>query len=152
MKTLRTLLVLCLVALCSSMSFAKKDNKADKNENGIPPSFQGGGVNKFAKWLSERIEYPSDLMDQKIEGRVETRFIIEKNGSMTFDSIMESPSPILSNVVLQLALQAPLWEPAKLFTGEPVRCYIVVPVNFKLEKQEFLRKSIRPYGSKLMYH
>lgn len=152
MKTLRTLLVLCLVALCSSMSFAKKDNKADKNENGIPPSFQGGGVNKFAQWLSERIEYPSDLMDQKIEGRVETRFIIEKNGSMTFDSIMESPSPILSNVVLQLALQAPLWEPAKLFTGEPVRCYIVAPVNFKLEKQEFLRKSIRPYDTKLMYH
>lgn len=69
---------------------------------------------------------------------------------MTFDSIMESPSPILSNVVLQLALQAPLREPAKLFTGEPVRCYIVVPVNFKLE--DFLRKSIRPYGSKLMYH
>ena len=81
MKTLRTLLVLCLVALCSSMSFAKKDNKADKNENRIPPSFQGGSVNNVAQWLSERIEYPSDLMDQKIEGRVVTRFIIEKNGS-----------------------------------------------------------------------
>lgn len=94
------------------------------------PSFQGGDINSFARWISERVTYPAALLNKGVTGRVVVKFIIEKNGTLTFHQIMESPDTLMSREVVLLALRAPRWEPARLENGEPARCYIVLPVNF----------------------
>lgn len=71
------------------------------------PSFQGGDINTFAHWISERIKYPEFMVSKGVRGRVVVKFIIETDDSLTFHKIMESPDTVLSRALVLLALQAP---------------------------------------------
>lgn len=124
-----------LSAVCA-VSHAQTSDSTSREKPKVVrmPSFQGGDINAFARWMSERIKYPESMVNKDIGGRVVVKFIIEKDGSLTFWEIMESPDTVFSREVVLLALQAPRWEPAILENGQPGRCYIVVPVNFKLDR------------------
>lgn len=121
-------------------------------EEVIMPSFMGGDINKFARWVSARIKYPRAMGDSGIEGRVVVKFVIECDGSMTYQDLMEStlrygsPSSIPINEiaqrnsdtlftreVLRVVRQAPPWKPA-MKNGKPVRVFVAIPVNFVLDR------------------
>ncbi|MFR9593826.1 MAG: energy transducer TonB, partial [Rikenellaceae bacterium] len=47
------------------------------------PSFMGGGLDRFHKWVQENVRYPQIAQENGISGRVIINFVIEKNGELT---------------------------------------------------------------------
>lgn len=133
-----------LTAVCA-VSHAQTSDSTSREKPKVVrmPSFQGGDINTFARWISERLQYPESMANKGARGRVIVKFIIEKDGSLTFHEIMESPDTVLSRAVVLLALQAPKWKPALLENGDPARCFIVLPVNFILPDKRNSSRSSR---------
>lgn len=97
------------------------------------PKFKGGDLTKFAYWVHEQIEYPQEAFSQGIGGKVVAEFFIEKDGSVTFSKILESPNEILSKEVERVIKLSPKWEPA-IQKGQKVRVKFAIPVAFAIFK------------------
>ena len=94
------------------------------------PSFPGGDT-AFFSWLSKNIKYPAIAEENGVQGRVLTRFILEKDGSVINVDIVESADPSLDREVARVILSMPRWIPAKV-KGKPVPVYFTLPVTFQL--------------------
>lgn len=101
----------------------------------VMPSFEGGDQIDFLQWVSKRIIYPEKALEQKIEGKVVTSFIIEKNGKFTSPEILASPDTLLSTAVLLALEDSPLWTPGTV-DGNPVHTRLTLPFTFELPEEE----------------
>ena len=95
----------------------------------ILPSFQGGHLNTYRRWVESEVVYPKKLLRKKIGGRVTVEFIIDKDGSVIFSKIMQSPHELLSAEVERVIKSSPKWSPGKQ-RGEPVMVKMQLPVEF----------------------
>lgn len=106
---------------------------ADPLEAGtVLPTFQGGGLKKFQRWVGKNITFPKEITNPAISGTVVASFIVRKDGSINREDIKieSSPNPYFSLEVFNVLSRSPKWEPA-LKNGEPCRCRFVIPVVFK---------------------
>ena len=97
------------------------------------PKFKGGDIREFASWVRSQVKYPQEAFSQGIGGKVVAEFFIEKDGSVTFSKILESPNEILSKEVERVIKLSPKWEPA-IQKGEKVRVKFAIPVAFAIFK------------------
>lgn len=95
------------------------------------PKFQGGNLDQFRRWVSSKIQYPDEAQKKKIQGTVVISFIIEKDGSVTIDKILESPDPLLDQEIIRVVSSSPKWEPGRQ-RDEAVRVKFTLPINFAL--------------------
>ena len=98
------------------------------------PSFEGGDLLKFRQWLQTEVRYPAEALKQRIEGRVVCSFVIERDGSVSNITALQSPDRLLTNEVRRVLANSPRWTPG-MQKGETVRVKYVVPVDFSLPKQ-----------------
>lgn len=96
----------------------------------VLPQFPGGNDNLFL-WLAEEVRYPKEAEAKSIEGRVLVHFIVEKDGSVSSPTIMQSVDPLLDAEALRVVGKMPKWTPGKL-KGKVVRVSFTLPVHFKL--------------------
>lgn len=68
----------------------------------VMPSFQGGDLDTFRKWVNANVVYPQLALENGISGRVVTSFVIEKDGSLSNIEIIQSPDKILSAEVMRV--------------------------------------------------
>lgn len=97
------------------------------------PKFKGGDIREFANWVGSEVKYPIEAISQGIGGKVVAEFFIEKDGSVTFSKILESPNEILSKEVERVIKLSPKWEPA-IQKGQKVRVKFAIPVAFAIFK------------------
>lgn len=112
----------------------------------ILPSFQGGSLDGYQHWVESQIEYPKKLLKKGVGGRVTVEFVVEKDGSVTFSKILQSPHELFSKEVERVMKSSPKWSPGKQ-RGEPVTVKMQMRVNFQVN--EFLPtqvKGITRYG------
>lgn len=123
----------------------KKDNKETiqhhqieirPDENGIyaileDPANYPGGLSELMKWLQANIQYPEDCQKEKIEGRVITKFLIDKDGSIKEAKILRGVHPSLDLEALRIINAMPKWNPGKV-KGKAVVSQFVMPVVFKI--------------------
>jgi protein TonB len=104
----------------------------------ISPEFPGG---KTAKnhFLSTQIQYPSNAKENKIQGAVELRFIVELDGSLTNFQILKDPGGGLGEEALRVYHLMPKWIPGELYE-QPARVPITEIVNFKLSPSKPSKK------------
>ncbi len=92
---------------------------------------------KLIQYLFKHITYDKQAKDKGIEGMVIAKFIVDKKGKVPYVTILRSPSPLLSQSVLDVlyALQTTnsqlFWSPATV-EGKPVNAEFILPVKFKL--------------------
>lgn len=98
------------------------------------PLFEGGDLLKFRQWLQTQVRYPAEALKQRIEGRVVCSFVIERDGSVSNITALQSPDRLLTNEVRRVLANSPRWTPG-MQKGETVRVKYVVPVDFSLPKQ-----------------
>ena len=98
------------------------------------PSFEGGDLLKFREWLQSEVRYPAEALKQRIEGRVVCSFVIERDGSVSNITALQSPDRLLTNEVRRVLANSPRWTPG-MQKGETVRVKYVVPVDFSLPEQ-----------------
>lgn len=98
------------------------------------PWFPGGDTDALVKFFCDNLKYPEQCKEEGIEGTVVMNFYIEKDGSVT-DIKELNPGDANPLFVEEAARVIALtkWRPGK-DKGEEVRCGVVMPVKFKLDR------------------
>lgn len=81
------------------------------SKNIIPPQFPGG-TDAFYKYLSNNIKYPDILIKIKLEGDLEVKFTIGKEGKTKDIGITRGFDPDADDEVLRVLRSMPKWTPA----------------------------------------
>ena len=95
------------------------------------PTFMGGDLNAFRNWVQSKIQYPREAKEEGLEGRVIFSFVVEKDGSMSEFTVLQSPDKILADEVEHVFKSAPKWESGEQ-RGEKVRVKYTVPIVFEI--------------------
>jgi len=85
----------------------------------MEPAFPGG-VEGFYKFLGSKVRYPDDAKANDIQGKVITKFVIEKNGTLSHIENVKSPIQSMGDEVIRAVKLSPLWMPP-IQNGMPVR-------------------------------
>ena len=97
------------------------------------PTFQGGDLNTFRNWVQSQIQYPKEAAAKNISGRVIFSFVVEKDGSTSDFTVLQTPDKLLADEVERIFKSCPKWEPGTQ-RGEKVRVKYTVPIVFAVEK------------------
>ncbi len=95
------------------------------------PSFQGGGLDKFHKWVQTNVRYPKIAAENGISGRVTMTFVVEKDGTLSNIQILQSPDSSLAEEAIRVLNMSPKWVPGKQ-RNQPVRVRFTLPVVFSI--------------------
>ncbi len=95
------------------------------------PSFQGGGLDKFHKWVQNNVRYPQIAAENGISGRVILTFVIEKNGELTNIQVLQSPDSSLAEEATRVLQKSPRWTPGRQ-RNQMVRVRFTLPVVFSI--------------------
>ncbi len=101
-------------------------------ENKKMPSFPGGD-SSLMEFLKRNIVYPRSAMEEKIEGKVVCRFVVDKNGKIGNIKVIESVSPALDDEAVRVIKKMPEWTPGEK-NGERVTVYYRLPIRFNFTK------------------
>ena len=91
-----------------------------------------GGMGEMMKFLQQNVKYPKEAQDQGKQGRVIVQFVVNKDGSISNDTIVRSVDPLLDAEAIRVVRSMPNWTPGKQ-KGEAVRVRFTLPVTFRLE-------------------
>jgi periplasmic protein TonB len=91
-----------------------------------------GGMTEMQRFIQENIRYPQEAIEQNIQGRVKVKFVVEKDGTVSYAEIVKSVDHRLDKEALRVVRSMPKWEPAYI-KGKPVRSVNHLPINFTLE-------------------
>ncbi|MCC8089541.1 MAG: energy transducer TonB [Rikenellaceae bacterium] len=97
------------------------------------PTFQGGDLNNFSRWVQSRLQYPRRAQENNIQGRVTVKFVVETNGNLTNIEVLQSPDKSLADEAVRVigSSNSSDWKPGTQ-QGVPVRVGYILPVEFNL--------------------
>ncbi len=95
------------------------------------PDFPGG-MDKFYKYLSKAIIYPSMAVENGVQGKVFLQFVVEKNGSLTDIEVQRGPGSGLNEEAIRVLKASPRWNPG-IQNGVHMRVRYNIAVNFNLQ-------------------
>ena len=95
------------------------------------PSFQGGDINQFLKWVRENQIYPEIAIENGVQGRVTVRATINTDGSLTDIMVVRGVDPSLDKEAIRVVSQSPKWKPGKQ-GGKAVPVTYNFPVTFQI--------------------
>lgn len=91
-----------------------------------------GGTKAFYKWVQNEIKYPSEGLDEGLQGTALLAFTIDTDGSVIDVVAVKSTSHMcLDKEALRVIKATPKWKPFKL-GGEPVKCTFKISITFKI--------------------
>ena len=96
----------------------------------LQPTFPGG-MDKFYKYLSKAIRYPSMAQEQGVQGKVFLSFIIEKNGTLTDIKVVKTLGAGTDEEAVRVLKGSPKWMPG-IQNGKEVRVKYNIPISFSL--------------------
>ena len=94
------------------------------------PQFPGGNE-ELMKFINDNVKYPSDAKEQRIQGRVFVRFIVDKTGKVKDVTVIREVATSLDNEAVRVIKMLPDFIPGKQ-KGEVVNVYYQVPIMFTL--------------------
>jgi periplasmic protein TonB len=99
----------------------------------VPPTFKGGGIEKFREWVQKRTIYPQVAQDNGIQGKVGVSFVVERDGAVSNVKIVKSVNPILDTEAVKAIIASPQWSPG-LQRGRPVRVRFTITLVFAFNR------------------
>ncbi len=96
------------------------------------PSFMGGDLNTFRRWVQTKLRYPQIAQENNITGRVVLKFVVEKDGALTNIQVLMSPDQSLSDEAVRVLKTSPKWKPGKQ-RNQSVRVSYTLPIDFQLQ-------------------
>ena len=94
------------------------------------PQFPGGQA-AMMKFIADSLRYPSVACENRIEGRVVVRFVVDCKGNIVNPLVVRSVDPLLDREAIRLVKSMPKWIPGRQ-NGKPVCVIYNVPTRFKL--------------------
>lgn len=105
----------------------------------IPLSFSYKNVRDY---IFSHLSYPVQAIEEEIEGTVEIRFTLMKDGHIDSVEVLTPVHPLLDTEAVRLIRNMPLWRPVYL-NGQPVSLSYEVPVIFELLPAEVKQDSLK---------
>ncbi|MFA6863727.1 MAG: energy transducer TonB, partial [Dysgonamonadaceae bacterium] len=96
------------------------------------PEFPGG-MQALMEFIGDSIRYPKESIENGIQGRVITNFIIHKDGSISDINITEGIDPLLDAEAIRMISTMPKWKPG-MQRGKAVNVRYTLPVVYRLQK------------------
>jgi hypothetical protein len=84
------------------------------------------------RFLGENIKYPDLAQKLNVSGKVFTKFVIEKDGSVGEVEILTGLCQSLEEESIRVIKMMPKWKPGYQ-DGRPVRVYYTMPIAYKLD-------------------
>lgn len=97
----------------------------------VSPSFPGG-EQELMKYICMNINYPKEIQDMDIQGRVVLQFVVTKSGEIGDVRILRSVHPALDAEAVRVIKTLPKFTPGQM-NGHPVNVWYVMPITFKLQ-------------------
>lgn len=88
--------------------------------------------NSFASFLGRNLNYPLHLRDKGIHGTVFAKLNLDKEGNLSFISIVKSVHPHLDVEVIHVIEKCPKWESPAYKNGKAVAYIFVYPISWQL--------------------
>lgn len=92
------------------------------------------GVSEFRAWVTRRLVYPPNALNRRIDGAVNIKFVIERDGQLKIAEIISSPHSLLTTEAVRVVYVSPRWTPSTV-EGFPVRCFYAIPIVFLPKEQ-----------------
>jgi protein TonB len=96
------------------------------------PSFQGGGLMTFRKYVQGQLKYPREPAENGVSGTVILQFVIDSHGKVVQAKVIRGVHPQLDKEALRAINSSPRWKPGKQ-GGMPVPVIFTLPVVFVLQ-------------------
>ncbi len=96
------------------------------------PTFQGGDINTFRKWVQDNVRFPQIALENGIQGTVTIAFVVERDGTLTILDVLASPDRSLTDEAVRVLKKSPKWKPGKQ-RNQAVRVRYNLPVVFRLQ-------------------
>jgi TonB family protein len=96
----------------------------------VMPEFPGG-MPEMVKFLKENMNYPEEMKENGIQGRIFVQFVVTKTGSIQDVTIARGIDG-LNREAIRLVKQMPNWKPGTNY-GKQVNVKMVVPILFSLQ-------------------
>ena len=94
------------------------------------PSFNGGGIDAFVKWVDKNKVYPQDAKKAGIRGRVMMSFVVDSKGQVRDVNVEHGVNKSLDDESIRVILASPRWTPASQ-NGKPVAVKITVAIMYQ---------------------
>lgn len=142
MKTKRNLKAITVAAMVIlSLAFFSLTAYGQKSQKGmtdgayqqvdVMPVFPGGDVG-LLKYIADSTHYPKEAKEKGIQGKVITRFMVRKDGSVSDVSVLKGASPLLDNEAIRVVKTLPKFTPG-ILKGKTVPVWFMVPITFTLK-------------------
>ncbi|MBX2870858.1 MAG: energy transducer TonB [Saprospiraceae bacterium] len=95
-----------------------------------PANFPGGEL-ALSQFIAKNLQYPMQARENGIEGKVEVRFLIDKNGSLQDIEILQGIGSGCDQEIERVLKNSPTWTPAK-YKGQSVGIYKKMAISFEL--------------------
>lgn len=95
------------------------------------PSFPGG-AEALMKFITDNVVYPSDALENGIEGTVILQFVVTATGDVSRITVVRKADPLLDAEAVRVVSILPRWRPGKQ-DGNPVAVYFALPVIFSIK-------------------
>lgn len=113
-----------------SFSSAASNSVLESEDVDVAPCFPGGDFERV-NFINTTRRYPVEDYNNKVQGRVVCRFIVNADGSISDASIVRGVSPTLNEEALRIINAMPNWIAGKI-NGENVPVYQVMSISFRL--------------------
>ena len=93
------------------------------------PEFPGG-LAALQRFLSRNLKTPKDDMEAGAKIKVQVKFVVDKDGTITGINVEQSGGEIFDNEVIRVMKKMPAWKPG-MQNGRNVAVYFTIPVVFQ---------------------
>ena len=94
------------------------------------------------KFIGKNIKYPTQALENGIQGRVIVQMVVTKEGDIAESMVVRGVDPLLDAEALRVINSMPKWKPGKQ-RGEAVNVKYTIPVNFRLSSSDGEVKEVK---------
>jgi len=105
------------------------------------PEFRGGN-SELKRYIQKNVKYPFTALNDKLEGTVFVRFVIDRFGSVNEIRVSRGLGNILDNAAAYFVSQMPGWKPGKQ-NGQSVSVSYTIPVKFTIKNADMTEDGVR---------
>lgn len=92
-----------------------------------------GGLGAWARYLNKGVKYPQEAIDNRIQGTINVRFIVDKEGNVSHVAAIGGPEALQAEAV-RVIRKSGQWTPA-IQNGKTVNSFKTQPIVFKLAEE-----------------
>ena len=134
-----------------STSITVKNDEHEKKSEKVATAVEQmpqypGGDRALMEFVAKNVKYPEAAMKAGKEGKVIVRFTVQADGKVADANVIRSISPELDAEAVRVVSTFPAFTPGTV-DGKPVACHYVIPISFKLSKDD-AAKTAAPEAAK----